>query len=52
MKSVLTAERTIFIELYSVGSILLVLLLVVVALFALCASKCNLYSHFIGTSVF
>ncbi len=45
----LLAELAVLVHLKSVGIVLLVFLCVVVALFALCASQCYLYSH-IGTS--
>jgi len=46
VKSVLLAELAVFIHLKPVRVILLVLLSVVVSLFALSASECDLNSHF------
>jgi len=45
----LLAELTVLVHFKSVRVVLLVLLGVVIALFALCTSHCYLYSH-IGTS--
>ncbi len=46
----LAAEFAVLVHFKSVGVILLVLLCVVVSLLAFRASKCNLDSHFFGTS--
>ena len=50
MKRVLTAETAVFVHFQTVGRILFVLHGVIVALLALVASECDLYSHF-GTSL-
>ena len=49
VESMLAAELAELVHFKSVGVVLLVLLGVVIALFALCTSHCYLYSH-IGTS--
>ena len=51
MKGVLFAEPAVLVHFKSVGVVLLVFHCVVVALFALCASKCDFNSHN-GTSRF
>jgi hypothetical protein len=45
VQSVFVAETAVFIELDPVGIVLLVFLGIVVALFALTASQCDLNSH-------
>ena len=49
MNSMLLAEAAVLVHLQSVGTVLLVFHCVVVALLALSARHCDLYSHF-GTS--
>jgi hypothetical protein len=51
VKGVLFAERTVLHEFDPVGSVLLVLIVVVIALFAFGASKCNLNSFTVSSHV-